>query len=306
MHSNDNIKMVSGRTFLKIYCLCLGFTTSFLAFLWTLFQFYLLYTTASTQHDLMVARYLDISFGLLGLSSSLSLLYGAFVESKTWLTVWTLGSTTLIIGRWAWFFYQKYWVEHPESLKEAQQIGVILSVIYIVLIIPVLINYKYLESNHLSFSEWIHDISKGKMCRIILGPFCLLFSSNYYNNVGQTVCANDGNVTRNVSRTTNRDAFDYRDEYREDNNVVLYWNVRKGDSKSEKHEKYNVQGGGSYRYMVTPNGFRVVLPTGNKNSIKLTLLVRFKHYIPKIVIFILGSFKIYIYFSVDEDLYNPV
>ena len=30
----------------------------------------------------MLARYLDISFGLLAFTSSLALLYGAFVESK--------------------------------------------------------------------------------------------------------------------------------------------------------------------------------------------------------------------------------
>ena len=252
--------MVSGRTCLRIYCLSLGLVTSFLAFLWTIFQFYLLYTTASTQNDLMVARYLDISFGLLGLSSSLALLYGAFVESKTWLTVWTLGSTTLIVGRWVWFFYQKYWVGHPESLKEAQKIGVILSVVYIVLIIPVLINYKYLESSHATFSEWIHDdISQGKMCRAIMDPFRMLFSSDYYNNnIGQNVCTNDGNRGSNIRRSSNRETFVYEGE-----NNVLYWTVGKGDKKRSKNEQLYLQKGKSYRCMAAPNEFRGVVPSGN-------------------------------------------
>jgi len=47
-----------------------------------------------------MARYLDISFGLLAFSSSLALMYGAFVESKTWISVWTLGSATVLVGCW--------------------------------------------------------------------------------------------------------------------------------------------------------------------------------------------------------------
>ena len=249
--------MMSGRTCLRIYCLSLGFTTSFSAFLWTVFQVYLLYTTASDLNDLMVARYLDICFGLLGLSSSLALLYGAFVESKTWLTVWTLLSTTLIIGRWAWFFYQKYGIEHPESLEEAQEAGVILSIIYIILIIPVLINYKYLESNHLSFSEWIHDISQGRMCRTILGPFCMLFSSDYYNNIRH--CANDGNVSRNGSRPTNREVLDYREE----NNQAMHWNPSKEQFKCGQSETSKAHIGRSYRYMIPSNGYAAGPTRGN-------------------------------------------
>jgi hypothetical protein len=47
-----------------------------------------------------MARYLDISFGLLAFSSALALMYGAFVESKTWISVWTLGSATVLVGCW--------------------------------------------------------------------------------------------------------------------------------------------------------------------------------------------------------------
>jgi hypothetical protein len=47
-----------------------------------------------------MARYLDISFGLLAFSSSLALMYGAFVDSKSWIAVWTLGSATVLVGCW--------------------------------------------------------------------------------------------------------------------------------------------------------------------------------------------------------------
>ena len=55
-----------------------------------------------------MARYLDISFGLLAFSSSLALMYGAFVESKTWISVWTLTSATVLVG--CWVRNNFYWI----------------------------------------------------------------------------------------------------------------------------------------------------------------------------------------------------
>lgn len=258
--------MLSGRTALKIYCLFLGFITTFVAFMWIALQIYALDSTSSELNDEIVARYLDISFGALGLSSSLALLYGAFVESKTWLTVWTLGSTTLIIGRWAWFFYTKYGIEHPESLDEAQEMGVILSVIYIVLIIPVLIYYKYLESNHMSFAEWVHEILAGQTCNGLFGPFCAMFSIDYYRNIRQNFCSNNENGMTNGTNTVNREAITSR----EDSNSEFYWDARLGNSREARTEKYSKKRDAALKYIVTPEGYRVVLPT------------------------------------VEEDLYNPV
>ena len=250
--------MLSGRTALKIYCLFLGFITTFVAFMWIALQIYALDSTSSDLNDEIVARYLDISFGALGLSSSLALLYGAFVESKTWLTVWTLGSTTLIIGRWAWFFYTKYGIEHPESLDEAQEMGVILSVIYIVLIIPVLIYYKYLESNHMSFSEWIHEILAGQTCNSLFGPFCAMFSIDYYRNIRQNFCSNNENgMTNGSSTTVSREAITSR----EGNNSEFYWDARLGNSREAGTDKYNKK-----RDAASPKGYRVVLRTGEKHS----------------------------------------
>lgn len=103
--------------------------------------------TQRGQTDLIVGRYLDISFGLLGLSSSVALLYGAFVESKTWISVWTLGSATVVVGFWGWYFYRCYGVDHPESYVEAKSIGLALSVWYVILIIPVLVYSRYLQSH---------------------------------------------------------------------------------------------------------------------------------------------------------------
>ena len=256
--------MISGRTCLRIYCLSLGLTSSFSAFLWTIFQVYLLYTTAADDNDLMVARYLDISFGLLALSSSFALIYGAFVESKTWLTVWTLGSTTLIIGRWAWFFYQKYWIEHPESLKEAQEAGVILSAIYILLIIPVLVNYKYLESNHIAFSEWVQDISQNKMCRNILGPCNILFSTECYNDIRQSVYRNSDNNVVDTNRETDRETFADNGCNSCNDSPLAYWNgCVGGNCKSVKHGKPRPYIGHSYSTRDSSGGHAGGRPIGN-------------------------------------------
>ena len=261
--------MLSGRTCIKFYCIGLGFTTSFFAFLWMAFQLYILSATSPTQNDLIVARYLDISFGLLGISSSLALLYGAFVESKTWITVSTLGSGFLIVGRWAWFFYRKYGVEHPESLKEAQQLGVICSVIYIILVIPVLVYYRFLESNHTTFTEWTDEIMRGRMYGILFGPFCFLFSAEYYNNLWQSYCCNSHNnesdgaatvvdgrvITTSTHTSTSRRG---REDTSYDWDSCRYHNSTK--TRSEKN--YAKHGDASYRYIVTSEGYRVAMPTG--------------------------------------------
>jgi len=139
--------MVSMFTALKVYCCALGILASFSAFVWIAFHAYAMSMTQKGQTDLIVGRYLDISFGLLGLSSSAALLYGAFVESKTWISVWTLGSATVVIGFWGWYFYRCYGVDHPESYVEAKSIGLALSVWYVILIIPVLVYSRYLQSH---------------------------------------------------------------------------------------------------------------------------------------------------------------
>ena len=75
-------RMASVKFYLKIYSLSLGFVVSFASFCWMALILYVLSQTDPGSTGLMLARYLDISFGLLAFTSSLALLYGAFVESK--------------------------------------------------------------------------------------------------------------------------------------------------------------------------------------------------------------------------------
>jgi len=138
--------MASVKFYLKIYSLSLGFVVSFASFCWIALILYVLSQTDPGSTGLMLARYLDISFGLLAFTSSLALLYGAFVESKSWLSVWTLGSATVLVGSWVWHFYRKYGVKSPEALDGAQETMLGVSLGYAVSVLPVLLFYKYLES----------------------------------------------------------------------------------------------------------------------------------------------------------------
>ena len=113
-----NFKMSLGvRQALKVYSGILGLFVSLFAFIWVFFMVYLVSDTPESEHDLRMARYLDICFGLLAFFSSLALMYGAFVESKTWISAWTLGSGTVVVGMWAWYFHRKFsQTPHPEGL----------------------------------------------------------------------------------------------------------------------------------------------------------------------------------------------
>ena len=79
------------RKALKYYSEILGLLVCIFAFMWVIFQVYLMDQTPDNQKDLHVARYLDICFGVCAFFSSLALMYGALIESKTWISAWTLG-----------------------------------------------------------------------------------------------------------------------------------------------------------------------------------------------------------------------
>ena len=100
--------IMSSRRCLKTYSIIFGFIISFLAFLWVAFQVYLISEINSNAHDLRMARYLDICFGFLAFFSAAALMYGAFVESKTWMSAWILGSIIVLLGRWLWYLKGKF------------------------------------------------------------------------------------------------------------------------------------------------------------------------------------------------------
>ncbi len=129
---------LGARHALKIYSGILGFLVCLFAFVWVAFQLYLINETHESQNDLLMARYLDICFGCLAFFSSLALMYGSFVESKTWITAWILGSLLVVVGMWAWYCYKKYSrTPHPEVVTDFENAGIVLSVLYIGSTLPI-------------------------------------------------------------------------------------------------------------------------------------------------------------------------
>ena len=47
-------------------------------------------------------RYLDIGLGQFLFSSSISLVYAGYLESKAWLVIFTSGSLAVLILYWSW------------------------------------------------------------------------------------------------------------------------------------------------------------------------------------------------------------
>ena len=93
----------------------------------------------------------------------------------------------------------------------------------------------------------MHDLSRGKMCRIIISPLCELFSSNHLNNMRQ--CANDNTDIRMRRSESGRDIIDFR----EDHALAYYLNLHKPEHNCEKMDKDHIYSGRSYRYMVPSN-----------------------------------------------------
>jgi len=147
------------RQALKVYSGILGLFVSLFAFIWVFFMVYLVSDTPESEHDLRMARYLDICFGLLAFFSSLALMYGAFVESKTWISAWTLGSGTVVVGMWAWYFHRKFsQTPHPEVVTDFESAGIALTVVYFLSTLPVWIfqhKIQYWDIRSMCTLEWL-------------------------------------------------------------------------------------------------------------------------------------------------------
>jgi len=155
---------MASRYCLKIYSELLGVLVSFCAFIWVIFHIFIMWQTSQSYNDdLRMARYLDICFGVLAFFSALALMYGAFVDSKTWLLVWTLGSMTGVVGKWVFYCYGKFSASqsHPEVVKPFETAGVVLTFIYLLLSLPVWI-----------FQYKIEYWDLGSMCPQNVGWLC--------------------------------------------------------------------------------------------------------------------------------------
>ena len=128
---------------------------------------------------------------MLAFFSALALMYGAFVDSKTWLLVWTLGSMTGVVGKWVFYCYGKYTaLAHPEvDDLDYETAGVVLTGVYLLLSLPVWI-----------FQYKIEYWDLGSMCRSV-GWLCpnILLSSIPIQSGRQTAAQRCQNVTASTS-----------------------------------------------------------------------------------------------------------
>jgi len=140
-------RVSSFRWCLKLYSLVLAALGLLLSFIWICFQLYVLSQT--TIYELRLQRYLDIFLGLLLLLSLVCLLYGSYCESRIWIIAFITGSLAVVLTYWCWYLYIKYsGMEYPESEQTAGEVGGVLSVLYILVLLPVLLLYRSLELAH--------------------------------------------------------------------------------------------------------------------------------------------------------------
>ncbi|XP_023334546.1 uncharacterized protein LOC111706027 [Eurytemora carolleeae] len=137
--------ITSFRWCLKLYSLVLGGLGTFLSFIWVCFHLYVLSQTEI--HDLRMMRYLDIGLGLMMFSSMISLIYAGYAESKSWLVVYTTGSMSVLVLYWSWTGYNKYVSkENPEYNEEVEEVTVVLTIVYCVLLIPLILYYRAIHN----------------------------------------------------------------------------------------------------------------------------------------------------------------
>jgi len=139
-------RISSFRWLLKLYCLVLGGLGLLLCLVWEIFQLYVLAHT--TNAELRQQRYVDIFLGLLLLASLLCLLYGSYSESRLWVIAFITGSLAVVLSYWCCYLYNTHAAhleEYPDAEGTISEVATVLSVLYVLLLLPVLVLYRSLE-----------------------------------------------------------------------------------------------------------------------------------------------------------------
>jgi len=140
-------RISSFRWCLKLYCLVLAGLGLFLAGIWVIFQIYVLSQT--TNQELRQQRYVDIFLGLLLLASLLCLLWGSHSESSLWVIAFITGSLAVVLSYWCCYLYTTHATHLEDNYPDAEgtiaEVATTLSVLYGVLLLPVLVLYRSLE-----------------------------------------------------------------------------------------------------------------------------------------------------------------
>jgi len=128
----------------KLYCTVLAGCLSLFSFLWVIGHTYVLAQT--DESSLKVQRYVDIVLGLSFLVSHLILMHSSKHESRPHLTLYFVFSVSTLILYWAWFIYLKYAMGENEASKEMSDISLAVTMVYILLLVPIILLYKSLQT----------------------------------------------------------------------------------------------------------------------------------------------------------------
>ena len=96
----------------------------------------------------IILRYVDIFLGLLLLASLLCLLYGSYSESRLWVIAFITGSLAVVLSYWCCYLYNTHAAhleEYPDAEGTITEVATLLSVLYVLLLLPVLVLYRSLE-----------------------------------------------------------------------------------------------------------------------------------------------------------------
>jgi hypothetical protein len=128
---------------LSLYSKVMGGVGMLFSILWVMGHGYVLSKTE--DGGLRVQRYFDIFAGLSLLLSFASLLLGAIRKSPAGLIVFIVLSCGVLVTYWVWLGYLRFGLEESEASQELLSSLIVLSVLYLLLLLPVLPMYNYLE-----------------------------------------------------------------------------------------------------------------------------------------------------------------
>ena len=125
---------------LKIYSVIIGIIALISSISWIALQINFLIFADEIQEDTEKDKQIDLVFAILAIISSTFLLHGSIHESKLWLIAWTLGSFTILIGKWSCYFnYIFDKPENPDDERNFELYGLIVTFAFFILNAPVLL-----------------------------------------------------------------------------------------------------------------------------------------------------------------------
>ena len=155
---NDQVTIIlkfpsfsSFQWYLSLYSKVMGGMGMLSSTLWVVGHGYVLSKTE--DEGLRMQRYFDISAGLSLLLSFAFLLLGAIRKSGAGLIIFIVLSCGVLVTYWVWVGYLRFGQEESETIQELLSSLIVVSALYLLLLLPVLPRYKYIEKGIVTTEE---------------------------------------------------------------------------------------------------------------------------------------------------------